>query len=258
MDDGSLRAHGKPNLHCACVAFASSPTTGVAGSSEINRWKTAFFSVFVSGPVSGVVFNRRVVAICSTGLYLRDPAWHPDLRVQLSEGDAQGKADVDLVQRHAIDRRVGRDGNVADHPQVRFIIKRDDDDRIGRESCKGWQCWRVDDDPRPHDSPTERRYPVELARRAMRAKRARPEAPGAALPAALVQKFAARGTLPEYRRIRIIDVREQEFCHRRSSTALVGTHSALVTRQHCAPATCDFEVPRIWRTPSIIRLKPWI
>ena len=41
------------------------------------------------------------------------------------------------------------------------------------------------------------------------------------------------------------------------SRALVGTPSPEVTRQVWAPATWAVDVPRIWRTPSVIRLKPW-
>src|SRR2546427_770539 len=42
----------------------------------------------------------------------------------------------------------------------------------------------------------------------------------------------------------------------RSKIADVGTPSPLVTRQHSASAIWFVDVPRIWRTPSRIRLKP--
>src|SRR5262245_14222520 len=42
----------------------------------------------------------------------------------------------------------------------------------------------------------------------------------------------------------------------RKRSALVGTHSPLVTRLTSAPSTWLVEVPRIWRTPSSTRLNP--
>jgi hypothetical protein len=39
--------------------------------------------------------------------------------------------------------------------------------------------------------------------------------------------------------------------------ALVGTPSPDVTRHVWAPSTWHVEVPRSWRTPSVIKLNPW-
>src|SRR2546423_4230540 len=46
-------------------------------------------------------------------------------------------------------------------------------------------------------------------------------------------------------------------CPRASKSALVGTPAPLVTRQTSASFTAHTDVPRICRTPSRMRLKPW-
>ncbi len=52
------------------------------------------------------------------------------------------------------------------------------------------------------------------------------------------------------------DVQGRRHHAARSTMALVGTPSPEVTRQFRAPPTWLVEVPRSWRTPSVIRLKP--
>src|SRR5690349_13963753 len=100
---------------------------------------------------------------------------------------------------------------------------------------------------------------------ALGAHRARMVAIGLALRAALDHQLVPAQMLPVAVRVAL------ELRHRPTRLRLVGAHverlrirplvgtpSALVTSTCSAPSTCAVDVPRTWRTPSTMWLKPWM
>src|SRR5262249_2075811 len=87
-------------------------------------------------------------------------------------------------------------------------------------------------------------------------------------PVALLHQLAGARALPERSHDRIVEVRQrivgmerrlrEEVCHHSplSTTALVATPDAPVTSVALQPGTWFTDVPRIWRTPSRIKLNP--
>src|SRR5262249_35930669 len=130
---------------------------------------------------------------------------------------------------------------------------------VGRERFEGGQERRMRHHERPDASLPRQPHPLVRDRPAVGAHRPRRDAHAPAFRAPLHEQLAARRAPPEPVARGRFDVgQDPALLHRylRSSTALVGTPSPLVTRQLSASTTCDVEVPRIWRTPSSTRLNP--
>src|SRR5262245_2160845 len=179
--------------------------------------------------------------------------------LDLREDDAHGLPDPDRAGVDLVDRPLGRPDQVADQTQRRVLVELDRDHVVGGELRVGRQERRVRQHERP-DAPAPREpHPLVRDRPALRAHGPRGDAHAAAGRALLHQQLSARGALPEGPGVLVVGLGEDParfHGYLRSSTALVGTPSPLVTRQVAASFTCEVEVPRSWRTPSSTRLKP--
>src|SRR3954447_666262 len=180
--------------------------------------------------------------------------------VDLVEHDAHRLADLDRGRVDRVDVGVGARYEVAREADQRILFELDDDRVVRREVRERGQQRRMRDDERPDATASRGRFPSHVDRTATRAHRTRRHAPKSARRARLHEQLTARTPGPELGRRRLLDVRKDPGSfHYRSPVkrmAEVGTPSPLVTSETFAPSTCDVLVPRIWRTPSRMRLNP--
>src|SRR5580698_9518814 len=118
----------------------------------------------------------------------------------------------------------------------------------------------MNDDKRPDGARRLDTFPLRTNRAAVGAHRSRWESAPSTIRATLNSQFAGSEARPEWRALVVNERRDEGdvgYRHDRNNKALVGTASPDVTRQVSAPGTSAVESPRSWRTPSVIRLKPW-
>src|SRR5438067_8240244 len=187
------------------------------------------------------------------------PAGKRDVLSRRLEHDLHWLADVDRARIDVVDRPVRALEKVADEADQRILVEFDDDHVVGRHLGEGGQQRWVGNDIGPHAASSRHRLPLVVEGVAVGAHRSgwKPEAPTVRAP--LDAQLARGRALPEPGRV-LADGRKRRplnhgyaFLSRR---ALVGTPSPLVTRDVSAPSTWLVDVPRIWRTPSTMRLKP--
>ena len=144
---------------------------------------------------------------------------------------------------------VGSSSSVDDHHVVRRLVA------VRRQQR------RVGDDDGPDVAASGHHVPSHVERPAPRAHRPRRHAPPTArrrTPARAARRPRSRPrTAQPLRRRRREGSGPRSPAVLRSSSALVGTPSPLVTSETSAPSTCEQDSPLIWRAPSTIRLKPW-
>ena len=152
---------------------------------------------------------------------------------------------------------------IADEPDVGILDQLDGDDVVGSELGEAGEQRRVRHDPRPDVSAAGHRLPVPLEGTARGTHRPGRVTEASARGALLHAEDPVPGGVEEAggllraRQQHGRGVGEIDDAHPLSSSALVGTPSPLVTNENSASSTWQVDVPRTWRTPSRMRLKPW-
>src|SRR3954447_26565195 len=188
------------------------------------------------------------------------PVWEPHVVGDVAEHHLQWVADLDGVGLDRVERRVRLEHDVADEADGGIVLELHDDDVVGGLLAVRRQEWRMRNDHRPHARPSRHQLPVGVEGVAVRTHGPWRHASPSAGRARLHSQLALRAPGPERRDLGMVDVREdQPLDHQpslRSSSALVGTPSPLVTRHARALSTCECDSPRNWRAPSTIKLNP--
>src|SRR5579862_7460101 len=159
-------------------------------------------------------------------------------------------------ERHRLRCRVH---HVAD--ETRSLLHLDEHEHEREQVAERGQERLVGDDVGVHPAATARREPLETAA-ALPVERLRWPVHGAGRRLALQHQLAGARALPERTHHRVVEVGQRvvgmDRIHAaRRTSALVASPDAPVTSVAAQPGTWLADVPRICRTASRIRLKPW-